>query len=124
MVHASGAAEYDYIVVGGGTAGCVLAARLAATPDVTVLLIEAGPDGRGVAQIPDPALWASLRKTSLDWGYDYAPSAHVAGRAIALPRGRVLGGCSTTGTMQWDRGHPGDFNRSLAHPGEVGDFAI
>ena len=110
MVHASGAAEYDYVVVGGGTAGCVLAARLAAAGDVTVLLIEAGPDGRGVAQIPDPALWGSLRKTSLDWGYDYAPSAHVAGRAIALPRGRVLGGCSTTGAMQWDRGHPGDYD--------------
>jgi choline dehydrogenase len=110
MAQLSGVAEYDYVVVGGGTAGCVVAARLAAAGEATVLLIEAGPDGRGVAQIPDPALWAKLRKTSLDWGYDCAPSAHVAGRAIPLPRGRVLGGCSATGAMQWSRGHPADYD--------------
>jgi choline dehydrogenase len=103
-------AEYDYVVVGGGTAGCVLAARLAADPDVTVLLIEAGPDGRGVAQIVDPALWTKLAGTSLDWGYQYAPSPHVADRAIAIPRGKVLGGCSATNAMHWYRGHPAGYD--------------
>ncbi len=103
-------AEYDYVVVGGGTAGCVLAARLAGRPDVSVLLIEAGPDGRGIAQIVDPALWTKLPGTSLDWGYEYAAAPHVGGRAIVIPRGRVLGGCSATNAMHWYRGHPDDYD--------------
>jgi len=103
-------AAYDYVVVGGGTAGCVLAARLAARPDVSVLLIEAGPDGRGIAQIVDPALWTKLPGTSLDWGYSYAASPHVADRSLAIPRGRVLGGCSATNAMHWYRGHPDDYD--------------
>jgi choline dehydrogenase len=102
--------EYDYIVVGAGSAGCVLAARLAEDPHVTVELIEAGPDGRGVAQIPHPAHWATLQKTSLDWGYDYAPGTHVANRAIPIPRGRVLGGCSAINAMLWYRGHRDDYD--------------
>src|SRR6516164_3243269 len=103
-------AGYDYVVVGGGTAGCVLAARLAARPDVSVLFIEAGPDGRGIAQIVDPALWTKLPGTSLDWGYSYAASPHVADRSLAIPRGRVLGGCSATNAMHWYRGHPDDYD--------------
>lgn len=104
------AAEFDYIVVGAGTAGCVLAARLAEDPDVTVLLVEAGPDGRGVAQITDPALWETLQHSSLDWCYHYAPSLDVADRAIPIPRGRVLGGCGAMNAMIWDRGHPDDYD--------------
>ncbi|HEY6785984.1 MAG TPA: GMC family oxidoreductase N-terminal domain-containing protein [Trebonia sp.] len=102
---------YDYVIVGGGSAGCVLAARLAASsPEASVLLIEAGPDGRGVAQIVDPPQWTKLLGTSLDWGYRYAPSSAVAGRAIAIPRGKVLGGCSAINAMQWYRGHPADYD--------------
>src|SRR5215831_9897806 len=82
------AGEYDYVIVGGGSAGCVVAARLAAaSPGASVLLIEAGPDGRGVTQVVDPPQWPSLLGTSLDWGYWYAPSPAVAGRAIPVPRG-------------------------------------
>jgi choline dehydrogenase len=104
-------AAYDYIIVGGGSAGCVVASRLAAAaPGASVLLIEAGPDGRGVAQIVDPPSWTKLPGTALDWGYDYAPSAAVAGRAIPVPRGRVLGGCGATDAMLWYRGNPADYD--------------
>ena len=74
------AASYDYVIVGGGSAGCVVASRLAAaSPDAAVALIEAGPDGRGVAQIVDPPSWTKLSGTALDWGYAYQP-AEAGGR--------------------------------------------
>lgn len=102
---------YDYIIVGGGSAGCVVASRLAvAEPDATVLLIEAGPDGRGVTQIVDPPSWTRLPGTSLDWGHAYEPSAAVAGRAIPVARGKVLGGCGAISAMLWNRGHPADYD--------------
>lgn len=104
-------AEYDYIVIGGGSAGCVLAARLAASGGAPeVLLIEAGPEGRGVAQITEPALWSSLAKTSLDWGYDYAPGPHAGNRVIPLPRGKVLGGTGAINAMNWSRGQAADYD--------------
>jgi len=110
-VNTTESATYDYVIVGGGSAGSVVASRLAAAqPDATVLLIEAGPAGRGVAQIVDPPQWTKLGGTALDWGYSYAPSACVAGRAVPLPRGKVLGGCSATNAMQWFRGHADDYD--------------
>jgi len=105
------AAEYDYVIVGAGSAGCVLASRLAAAePQATVLVIEAGPDGRGVTQVIDPPQWTRLLGTSLDWGYSYAPRPAVVGRPIPIPRGKVLGGCSAINAMIWYRGHPGDYD--------------
>ena len=105
------AASYDYVIVGGGSAGCVIASRLAAAaPDAAVALIEAGPNARGVAQIVDPPSWTKLSGTALDWGYAYQPAETVAGRPIAIPRGKVLGGCSATNAMQWYRGHPADYD--------------
>jgi choline dehydrogenase len=104
-------ADYDYVIVGGGSAGSVVASRLAAAqPAAAVLLIEAGADGRGVAQIVDPPQWTKLEGTALDWGYRYTPGAPVAGRAVPVPRGRVLGGCSATNAMQWFRGHADDYD--------------
>jgi choline dehydrogenase len=102
---------YDYVIIGGGSAGSVVAARLAAAqPAAAVLLIEAGSDGRGVAQIVDPPQWTKLAGTTLDWGYSYAPAAPVHGRAIPVARGKVLGGCGATNAMQWFRGHPDDYD--------------
>jgi len=105
------AVAYDYVIVGGGSAGSVVASRLAAAqPAATVLLIEAGSDGRGVAQIVDPPQWTKLPGTALDWGYRYVPTPRVAGRAIPVDRGKVLGGCSATNAMLWFRGQPDDYD--------------
>jgi choline dehydrogenase len=110
-VSISEAAAYDYVIVGGGSAGSVVASRLAAArPDATVLLIEAGSGGHGVAQIVDPPQWTKLPGTALDWGYRYAPAERVAGRSIPVPRGKVLGGCGAVNAMQWFRGHPDDYD--------------
>ncbi len=102
--------RYDYIVVGGGSAGAAVARRLVDAGEATVLLIEAGPDDKGIAEIEDPARWPTLGRGSFDWGYDYAPTPHVAGRTIGIPRGRVLGGSSSINAMLWYRGHPSDYD--------------
>lgn len=102
--------RYDYIVVGGGSGGSVVARRLAERGDATVLVIEAGPSDRGVAEIEDPSKWVSLGRGGYDWGHDYAPTALVNGRTIGIPRGRVLGGSSSINAMLWYRGHPSDYD--------------
>ncbi len=101
---------YDYIVVGGGSGGAVVARRLAERGDASVLLLEAGPSDQGIAAIEDAANWTGLLRGPYDWGYDYAPSPHLNGRSIAIPRGRVLGGSSSINAMLWYRGHPGDYD--------------
>ena len=86
---------YDYVIVGAGSAGCVLAARLTEDPDVTVCLVEAGPADTA-RQHPDPGRHsAQLFRTRLDWDYDTHQEPHCDGRRIYLPRGRMLGGTSS-----------------------------
>jgi choline dehydrogenase len=100
---------YDYIVVGSGSGGSAVTRRLV-DAGAEVLLIEAGPTGIGVAEIDDPAQWVPLGRGAYDWGYDYAPTPHVNGRTIGIPRGRVLGGSSAINAMMWYRGHPSDYD--------------
>ena len=102
--------EYDFVIVGGGSGGAVVARRLAERSDATILLIEAGPTDVGVAAIDDAGRWTSLLRGAYDWGYDYAPTPHVNGRTIGIPRGRVLGGSSSINAMIWYRGHPSDYD--------------
>jgi choline dehydrogenase len=101
---------YDYIVVGSGSGGCAVARRLIDGSDATVLLIEAGPSGFGVHALEDPAAWVPLGRGAYDWGYDYTPTTRINGRAIGIPRGRVLGGSSSINAMMWYRGHPMDYD--------------
>jgi choline dehydrogenase len=102
--------QYDFIVVGAGSGGCVMARRLVENSDATVLLIEAGPADLDVPEIDTPSSWASLGRGPYDWGYDYAPTPRVNGRVIGLPRGKVLGGSSAINALMWYRGNPRDYD--------------
>lgn len=104
------AAAYDYLVVGGGAAGCVLAARLSEDPAARVLLIEGGPDHRGVREVLDAAHWDALIGGPYDYGYRSTPTEHVLGRSLNMPRGKVLGGSSSTNAMLWYRGNRADYD--------------
>jgi choline dehydrogenase-like flavoprotein len=105
-----GARSFDYVIVGAGTAGCVLANRLTADSGTRVALIEAGPsDARAKIRIP-AAVAAAIADPRLGWGYKSAPQRNLDGRQIPLPRGRVLGGCSSINGMAYFRGHPRDFD--------------
>ncbi|HEV2886205.1 MAG TPA: GMC family oxidoreductase N-terminal domain-containing protein [Jatrophihabitans sp.] len=101
---------YDYVIVGAGSAGCVLAARLSEDPTITVCLVEAGPDD-DVEAIRIPVAGAHLRRTRYDWDYDTHPEAQCRGRRICLPRGRVLGGTSSINGMVHSRGSAAEFDR-------------
>jgi len=99
---------HDYIIVGAGSAGCVMAGRLGAN-GADVLVIEAGgPDDNRLISIP--ALSSSLQDTVVDWGYRTVPQVHLNGRRITLPRGRVLGGSSSINNHVYMRGNSGDYD--------------
>lgn len=105
----------DYVIVGAGSAGCVLANRLTENPDVKVLLLEAGKPDRGrwdswTIQMP-AALTYNLADTRYNWGFETTPQKHVDGRVIAQPRGKGLGGSSSINAMAYIRGHPLDYDR-------------
>ncbi|MBN06463.1 MAG: dehydrogenase [Rhodospirillaceae bacterium] len=103
--------EYDYIIVGAGSAGCVLANRLTEDADTRVLLIEAGGADHDPL-IKVPLAWGKmLLERKHDWGYFAEPEDSVAGRAIECARGKVLGGSSSTNAMAYVRGDAGDFDR-------------
>lgn len=102
--------EYDYVVVGAGSAGCVVAARLSEDPATTVLLLEAGGSDEKVDAINIPAAFASLFKTEYDWDYTTEGQKHLLGRSVYWPRGRVLGGSSSMNAMIYIRGSKVDYD--------------
>jgi choline dehydrogenase len=111
-------ASYDYVVVGAGSAGCVLAARLTEDPDVSVAVIEAG--GRDdVPEIGLPIAWSELFKGPHDSDLDSEPEPGLDARRIYLPRGKVLGGSSSTNAMIYIRGNRADYD-AWAAGGAVG----
>ncbi len=111
--------SYDYIIVGAGTAGCVLANRLSADPNVSVLLLEAGgKDDYIWTKIPVGYLYC-IGNPKVDWGFKTEPEPGLNGRAIDYPRGKVLGGCSSINGMIYMRGQARDYDHwaQLGNPG-------
>ena len=101
--------EYDYVIVGAGSAGCVLAARLSEDPDVSVALIEAGPPDT-IENIHVPVAFGQLFRTQVDWDYSTAAEPFADRRRIYLPRGKTLGGSSSTNAMVYIRGNRADYD--------------
>jgi choline dehydrogenase len=110
-------AHYDYIVIGAGSAGCVVANRLTEDSDTTVLLLEAGnPDTKPEIHIPSACI--SLLGSEVDWSYFSEPEPYLRDRKMFCSRGKVLGGSSSINFMMYIRGNPHDYDRwqSLGNP--------
>lgn len=113
------APQFDYVIIGAGTGGCVLANRLTADSRTSVCLLEAGPSDK-TPLISTPSFVGTLMfHKTYGWGYKTVPQPQLNGRQILLPRGRVLGGSSSTNGMAYFRGHPKDFDEwaAMDNPG-------
>ncbi|KAJ7654752.1 aryl-alcohol oxidase-like protein [Mycena rosella] len=114
--------RYDFVVVGAGTAGCVVASRLSENPSVRVLVIEAGVSDNGTdsAVISTPLLAGQGAGTVFDWNYTTTNQVGLNGRAFAYPRGFVMGGSSSLNAMIYQRGPRDDFDRLASVSGDPG----
>src|ERR1700761_3320996 len=113
---------YDHIVIGGGSAGALIAARLSEDRACRVLLIEAGDDAVDRPSIVDPTLWSTNFWTATDWQYRTVEQPNANGRKFDWNRGKVLGGSSSINAAIWVWGHPSDFD-AWADAGNIGwDF--
>jgi choline dehydrogenase-like flavoprotein len=109
--------SYDYVVVGGGTAGCVMASRLSEDPDASVLLLEAG-DADPLEAMTVPPVWPTLKGSTADWADQTVPQ-QTTGRPVPWPRGKGLGGSSAINAMNFVRGHRASYD-AWAEAGAAG----
>ena len=112
---------YDYIIVGAGSAGCVLANRLSANPAIRVCLLEAGPSDHTywIRNCNPLNMLLLMNSRTYNWGYHTEPEARTGNRGFFWPRGRALGGSSSVNAMIYTRGHPHDYDHwaALGNPG-------
>ena len=111
--------DLDYLVVGGGTAGLVVAARLSEIPEFQIGVIEAGPTAFDRMEVNRPGLFGLTMGSEYDWKFESAPQPALGGRRLTIPRGRVLGGTSVLNYMAWARGSRADYEgwAELGNPG-------
>ncbi len=111
--------QFDYVIVGGGSAGCVLANRLSANPANQVCLLEAGPDDDSLLVRVPAGVIALMRSNKRNWRYYTVPQRHLDNRQLYIPRGKTLGGSSAVNAMIYTRGHPSDYDHweALGNPG-------
>ena len=102
--------EFDFVIIGAGSAGCVVANRLSADPALRVLLIEAGPASAGESAIATPARWVSLLGSAFDWNYQTDVDHGLGGRTLRWPRGKAVGGSSAINAMAYVRGHRASYD--------------
>jgi choline dehydrogenase-like flavoprotein len=114
--------EFDYVIVGGGSAGCVLAARLSENPFVRVCLLEAGPVDKSVVLRCPAGLGLLAKNGRYNWNFETVPQPGLGGRRGYQPRGKVLGGSSSVNAMIYVRGQPEDYDgwASEGNPGWAG----
>ena len=109
--------EFDYIIVGAGSAGCVLAEKLGQDTSKSILVIEAGPlDNHLMIHVP-AGVYSAWRNPKLNWNYDTEPESALLQRQVFMPRGKVVGGSSSINSMVYMRGHPCDYDRWSSEQG-------
>jgi choline dehydrogenase len=114
--------QCDYLVVGTGSAGAVVANRLSSDPATAVVALEAGPPDKN-RFIPIPAAFSKLFRSEIDWDYLTEPQQELDGREIYWPRGKVLGGSSSMNAMMWVRGFAADYDEWAVHAGPQWSFS-
>jgi choline dehydrogenase-like flavoprotein len=119
----AGNSSFDYVIVGAGTAGCVLAARLAEDPAARIFLIEAGGSDRHPLISTPAMVGAAIATRRLNWRFETVPQAHLNGRRIPQPRGRVVGGSGSINGMAYSRGNPRDYDDWASSGASGWDYA-
>jgi choline dehydrogenase len=116
-LHSDLKSQYDFIVCGSGSSGSVVARRLAESPDVSVLLLEAGGDD-DVPEVMEPGLTLMNFGSERDWSFQAQPNPHLNGRSVSLSMGKVLGGGSSINFMTWAHGHKSDWDFFASEAGD------